>query len=115
MLVTVAPGTPEDSFAPVFEDAWGGREDVAETGGEDDLAGAEGGLLVGVTGEGDVEREEGVEAVAGGDGGDGAVDHRDGGVVVELLASSMAEVGRGDAVDAKDVMHVPGWSVAIYS
>ena len=96
VLVAVAPGTPEDAGSPVFADARGGREDVAEAGGEDDLAGGEAGLLGGVGGGGG-DDEVGIIGVAGGDFGDSAVDHGDGAVVGELLAGCPAEVGGGDA------------------
>ena len=99
VLVAVAPGAPEDALAPVFADARGGGEDVAEAGSEDDFAGGDGSLKLGGCVRGG-DNEVGVFSVAGGDVGDGAVDHGDGAVVGKLLAGCPAEVGGGDALGA---------------
>ena len=112
VLVAVAPGTPVYAFAPVLLDAFGGREDVAHTGSEDDFPGCErDGFVARVVGK---DLEEGV-VVLWLHCRDGAVDEVYGAIFADLLAGCEAEPGWSHAVETEDVMSVSCGIIAVFA
>lgn len=83
MLVAITPRTPVDTVAPVLADTRGGRKQILEASGQDNLLGGEVLLTAGV-----LARYSEVGVVALGlDLGDGTVGEGNSSVIGDLLTS----------------------------